>query len=140
MTYKHVLVAVDLKNSSDKVTEKAVSLAKSLGAELSVIHVDITHPDGDVREYDAAETKLLESEHKMLKDALTGLAGSVDHPINNTILVDGDVEKKLMEAVRKTGADLLVSGHHHGFWKRWWSSARKLVDIATVDLLLVNLE
>ncbi|TCS40384.1 universal stress protein [Reinekea marinisedimentorum] len=139
MSYKHIVVAVDLKDASETVTKKAVALAKSLGAEISLIHVDITHPDGDVREYDKAETQLLESEHKMLNDALTTMAGSLGVPIAHSMVVDGDVEKKLMETVSDLGADLLVSGHHHGFWKRWWSSARKLVDVATVDLLLVRL-
>lgn len=139
MTYKHIVVAVDLKSSSEKVTAKAEALAKSLGAELSVIHVDITHPDGDVREYDAAESRLLDSEHKALMGKLSLMTGSIDHPITNTMILDGDVEKKLMSTVHEIGADLLVAGHHHGFWKRWWSSARKLVDIATVDLLLINL-
>jgi universal stress protein A len=54
-------------------------------------------------------------------------------------VVGGDVEKTLMWEITKINADLFVCGHHHGFWNSWWSSARKLVNITIVDLLLIDL-
>ena len=137
MSYKHVLVAIDLSKPSDKVVSRAVSLAKNLDAKLSFINVDITHPDGDIRDYDQNETQLLNREHDELLKQLQELTELISYPVSNTLVVDGDVEEKLLETVDKIGADVLIAGHHHGFWNQWWSSARKLVNMATVDLLLI---
>ncbi|MFT6924642.1 MAG: universal stress protein A [Psychromonas sp.] len=138
MSYKHVLVAIDLTETSDIVISKAVSLAKNLDAKLSFISVDVSHPDKD-RDYDPLELKLIEQKRQELAAKLKELANLTDYPIANTLVVGGDVEETLMQEMTKIQADLLVCGHHHGFWNRWWSSARKLVNITIVDLLLIHL-
>ncbi|WP_372881149.1 universal stress protein [Psychromonas sp.] len=138
MSYKHVLVAIDLNEGSDIVISRAVSLAKNLDAKLSFICVDISHPDKG-RKYDRVEVKLIEDRHAQLVAKLEELAEVTDYPIKNTIVVGGDVEETLMETISKMDVDLLVCGHHHGFWNRWWSSARKLVNISIVDLLFIHL-
>ena len=138
MSYKHVLVAIDLTESSDIVISKAVSLAKNLDAKLSFISVDISHPDTD-RIYDPLEVKLIEQNREELIAKLKELAALTDYPITATKVVGGSVEETLMQEITKIKADLLVCGHHHGFWNRWWSSARKLVNITIVDLLLIHL-
>jgi len=138
MSYKHVLVAIDLTETSDIVISKAISLAKNLDAKLSFISIDISHPDKD-RVYDPVEVKLIEQKRASLSAKLQELGELTDYPIANTIVVGGDVEETLMQEITKIKADLLVCGHHHGFWNRWWSSARKLVNITVVDLLLIHL-
>jgi len=138
MSYKHVLVAIDLAETSDIVISKSVSLAKNLDAKLSFISVDISHPDKS-RVYDPVEVKLIEQKHQELVAQLKELAEITDYPITHSIVVGGEVEETLMQEMTKIKADLLVCGHHHGFWNRWWSSARKLIDITVVDLLLIHL-
>lgn len=138
MSYKHVLVAIDLAETSDIVISKAVSLAKNLDAKLSFISVDISHPDTD-RIYDPVEIKLIEQNREELTAKLKALAELTDYPITTIKVVGGDVEETLMQEIIGIKADLLVCGHHHGFWNRWWSSARKLINITVVDLLLIHL-
>ncbi|MFT7054034.1 MAG: universal stress protein A [Psychromonas sp.] len=138
MSYKHVLVAIDLTETSDMVISKAVSLAKNLDAKLSFISIDISHPDKN-RDYDPVEVKLIKQKRASLSAKLKELGKLTDYPIANTIVASGDVEEELMQEIAKIKADLLVCGHHHGFWNRWWSSARKLIDITVVDLLLIHL-
>ncbi len=41
MSYGHILVAVDLTDSSKKVIDKAVSLAKDEKSKLSLVYVDV---------------------------------------------------------------------------------------------------
>lgn len=43
--YKHILAAIDLSEDNRKVIEKAVDRARSNGAKLSVIHVDVDLKD-----------------------------------------------------------------------------------------------
>jgi len=139
MTYKHILVAIDIAEPSDKVIAKSVSLAKNIDAKISFVTVDISHLDADVIDYSPSEVHIIEEKCKLMKEKLDELLSVVEYPIENKMVVVGDVDEKLVETVNKINADLLVTGHHHGFWNRWWSSARKLVNIATGDLLLVHL-
>lgn len=139
MSYKHILVAVNLPEPNDIVISRAVSIAKNLDAKLSFVNVDIVHPDGEMRDYDSSESAIIAREHDVLMKQMQQIIELIDYPVENALIVDGDVEEKLIETVTDLKADLLVSGHHHGFWNRWWSSARKLVDMARVDLLLISL-
>lgn len=142
MKYKHILVALDLSDDSapsDLVVSKAVSLAKNLDAKLSFVHVDISHLDNDILDYDNAEKRLLDEKYNDLLVQLKALCEPIGYPVSNTLIIGGEVEEKLIQEVKELGVDLLVSGHHHGFWNRWWSSAHKLLDLTVVDLLLVRI-
>lgn len=142
MKYKHILVALDLAEESapsDLVISKAVSLAKNLDAKLSFIHVDTSHLDNDLLDYDNAETRLVNEKYQDLLTKLETLCEPVQYPISNMLVIGGEVEEKLIDEVKKLDVDLLVSGHHHGFWNHWWSSAHKLLDITDVDLLLIRI-
>lgn len=139
MSYKHIVVAIDLHEPSDVVIAKAVNLAESLKAKLSFVTVDISHLDMGLREYDPAESHLIQERYDTMMEQFTTLLDVVEYPIENKLVLMGEVEEKIVETVNAIGADLLISGHHHGFWNTWWSSARKLVGITPVDLLLIHI-
>ena len=136
MSYKHILVAVDLTKSSEIVISKAVSLAKEANAKLSFIHVDPNH----LSTSGARSTSLLampEVDNRKEKQELRALAARLDYPVENTLVVIGDLEVKLTTAVNQLDADLLVCGHHHDFWSRLLSSVRKIANTVNTDLLIV---
>ena len=139
MSYKHILVAIDLHEPNDTLIAKAVSLAKNIDAKISFVTVDISHLDTGLRDYDPAENRLINEKFDSMMVELVALLDSVEYPIENKLVVMGEVEEKLVETVNSLGADLLISGHHHGFWSGWWSSARKLINITPVDLLLIHI-
>lgn len=142
MKYKNILLAIDLARMNDPIDiiiSRAVSLAKNLDATLSLIHIDISHLDNDVLAYDKAEIRLINEKHQQLLTELKALCEPIEYPISNTLVLGGEVELKLIEAVKNMHIDLLISGHHHGYWNRWWSSAHKLLDLTVVDLLLIRI-
>jgi len=148
MIYKNIVVAIDLAQPSDLIIGKSLLLAKSLGANLSFIHVDISNLDADndisaadvVLPYNDAEAMVVSGLKRKLENQLEALCESIDYPVSNTVIVLGrEVESELAEAIKKMDVDLLVCGHHHGFWNHWWSSAHKLIDLTVVDLLLIRL-
>lgn len=142
MKYKHILVALDLardNEANDLVISKAVSLAKNLDAKLSFVHVDISHLDNDELSYDNAEIRILDEKYQSLLAKLKTICEPIEYPINEMLVIGGEVEVKLIEEVKELNVDLLITGHHHGFWNRWWSSAHKLLNITVVDLLLIRL-
>lgn len=141
MSYKHILVAVDLSQSSEKVLNRAVSLAKDTNAKLSLIFVDVDNVSNiGIANLEIATLPSIAEREKTLQQDLLSLASQADYPIENTIVVMGDFNRKVNAAVDKIGADLLVCGHHHDFWSRLLSAARKLVNSAVTDLLIVYLD
>jgi universal stress protein A len=139
MSYKHILVAVDLSESSEKVINKAVSLAKDAKANLSLIFVDDIANIGVVT-IEVAPLPSVEEREKKLKGELQELADKADYQFDNIIVVTGDLKNKLVATVKKMNIDLLVCGHHRDFWSRLLSSVRKLINSVAADLLIVNLD
>ncbi len=139
MSYKHILVAVNLSQPSDQVISRAVSLAKNIDAKLSFISVDIHHLDPDMYGFDPEEMRNIERDYGKLLDKMDEITSVISYPIEKKLVLMGEVEEQIIESVKKLEVDLIVSGHHHGFWNRWWSSAHKLVNMTPVDLLLIHI-
>lgn len=147
MSYKHILVAVDLSKSSEVVIHKAVSLAKDANAKLSFIYVDANYVSNIANISSSGLTKLTfdkaaikEKEKNILQTELNALAEQTDYPITNKLVVMGDFKDKLTTTINNMDIDLLICGHHHDFWSRLLSSVRKLINTVTIDFLIVYLE
>ncbi|MBA5761279.1 universal stress protein [Vibrio sp. 404] len=128
MSYKHILVAVDLSHTSQVVINKAVSLAKSENCKLSFVFVDVD------------KIVLAPKEEQALHGELNTLAEQTDYPITDTIVVIGDLHIKLSAIVKEKDIDLVVCGHHHKFTSRLFSSIPKLANAVEADLLVVYLD
>ncbi|AJR06482.1 universal stress protein [Photobacterium gaetbulicola] len=127
MSYEHILVAVDLSQSSQEVIEKAVSLARSAKCKLSFAHVNVDR------------VALTPKEQHTLEEELQTLAEQCGYPITDTFVVIGDLHIKLSGIVKKKNIDLVVCGHHHKLFSRIFSSIPKLANAVEADLLVVYL-
>lgn len=139
-TYQHILVAIDLRADNHPVLDKAIALAKTHSAKLSVIHVDV-----DLREI---YTEMIDIDIGELQDhALTEtrtkmeqiLAG-VGFPLEKKLVISGDLGEQVNEAIERYGIDLLVCGHHQNFWSLLISSARQLMNQVDCDMLVVPIK
>jgi universal stress protein A len=142
MNYEHILVTVNLTKINQEVIDRALSLAKAMGAKVSFIHVDIGCMDNVSILKEGSDTPVEEiSKSKSeLQRQLQALAERADYPITNTLVVSGGLRYKLEKTIRKMDVDLLVCGHHHNFWSRVVSLVRELVDTSPIDLLIVHLD
>lgn len=142
MNYEHILVTVNLTKINQEVIDRALSLAKAMGAKVSFIHVDIGCMDNVSILKEGSDTPVEEiSKSKSeLQRQLQALAERADYPITNTLVVSGGLRYKLEQTIRKMDVDLLVCGHHHNFWSRVVSLVRELVDTSPIDLLIVHLD
>lgn len=139
MSYKHILIAVDLSPESKLLVDKAVSLARPYNAKVSLIHVDVNYSDlytglidvnlGDMQKRLSQETH----------SALTELSASAGYPIAETLSGSGDLCQVLVDAIKQYQVDLVVCGHHQDFWSKLMSSARQLINTIHVDMLIVPL-
>ncbi|CCO80415.1 universal stress protein UspA [Erwinia amylovora] len=139
MSYKHILIAVDLSPESKLLVDKAVSLARPYNAKVSLIHVDVNYSDlytglidvnlGDMQKRLSQETH----------SALTELSASAGYPIAETLSGSGDLCQVLVDTIKQYQVDLVVCGHHQDFWSKLMSSARQLINTIHVDMLIVPL-
>ncbi|MCG9713684.1 universal stress protein [Shewanella insulae] len=128
MSYKHILVAVDLSESSRAVIDKAVTLARGGNSKVSFVYVDVDS---------VAITPQEESE---MQQELQAMATLSDYPIAETLVVIGDLHMKLAGIAKERNVDLLVCGHHHKFLSSLFSSVPKVANAVEADLLVVYLD
>jgi nucleotide-binding universal stress UspA family protein len=115
--YKHLLIAVDGSELSDKALGQGVGLAKTLGARVTIVHVSLPWSSiavGEIavmfppQEYEAnmaaAATQLLER-MKKAADA-GGITAAVEH------VSDAHPDRAILATAEKYGCDLLVMGSH----------------------------
>ena len=135
-SYQHILAAIDLGNSNDVVLQKAIALARTHAAKLSVIHVDMDvqnlYTDMIDIELEQVQDSMLQETRTKLEQALSGL----DFPIDKKLILCGDLGEKVNEAIELYGIDLLVCGHHQSFWSLLVSSARQLMNSVECDMLV----
>lgn len=139
MSYKHILIAVDLSPESKLLVAKAVSIASPYQAKVSLIHVDVNYSDlytglidvnlGDMQKRISEETH----------SALKALSDSAGYPVSETLSGSGDLGQVLVDAIKQYDVDLVVCGHHQDFWSKLMSSARQLINTVHVDMLIVPL-
>ncbi len=144
MSYKHILVAVDLSKSSKVVIDKGVALAKDANCTLSFIFVDVKYVSNIALRQPKTGKVIVHDDNvqevERLHLQLQELADQVDYPVANTLAVIGDLNEKLHTKIKELDVDLLVCGHHHDLWSNLTTSVNKFVKTAVSDLLIVYLK
>lgn len=143
MSYKHILVAVDLSPDSRVVVDKAISLAKDVSADLSFIHIDASYNElyrvgGGFIDINVEEG-FKHAEHES-QVQLQNLANESDYPIKHCLVGTGELEHELKHAIVEHKVDLVICGHHQDFWSVLLSSTKQLINNVPVDLLVVPLK
>ncbi|MBU2895812.1 universal stress protein UspA [Vibrio hepatarius] len=139
MSYQHILVAVDLSEDSKILVDKAISLAKPLGAEVSFIHIDVNYAELYTGLIDI---NLAETQHQAIEASqqqLQKFAEHANYPIKHTLVGSGDLGNELCDTIKEFNIDIVVCGHHQDFWSKLLSSTRQLINCSPVDMLVVPL-
>ena len=137
--YNHVLVAVDLSDESAFLLEKAAKIAKRNDAKLSIIHVDVNFSDLYTGLIDVNMSSMQDRISTETHQALTQLAEQAGYPITEKLSGSGDLGQVLTDAIEQYDVDLLVTGHHQGFWSKLMSSTRQVMNNIAIDMLVVPL-
>ena len=109
--WKKICCAIDLSDSSRIVVDKAASLARRLQAELTLLHVYVSHAASPEILLERVERATLELEQKMAgyQREAERLAGV---PVETTILTDGGAAAEIVRFARDGGFDVVVMGTH----------------------------
>jgi nucleotide-binding universal stress UspA family protein len=125
---KKVLIAIDYNPSAQKVAEIGYQLAKSMNAEVSLLHIlanDAYYstleptPAMGFGNFTTAEFFIYVNKDGLKKAAqyyLESVANHLNDPSVQTILAEGDFANEIMIIAKATGADLIVMGSHSRRW------------------------
>lgn len=142
LSYKKILVAVDLSEASRKVLERAADFAAQSKAELNVLHVIEFSPFAYAGEFSATLDPNLE------QTLVTGAQESLAEVCKEfTIAPDrqfverGSVKMVVNEMAAQTKSDLIVVGSHshHGFELLLGSRANAILHSAKCDVYVVRM-
>lgn len=140
MSYKHILVAVDLSETSKFLIEKSILIARPYKTKISIIHVNINYSDM----YTGLINVNLNDIQKLIyvdtNNALKKLSQNTDYKFSKILNSQGKLNKVLIKTVTKYDIDLLICGHHQDFLSNFMSSARQIINTIHIDVLVVPLK
>jgi nucleotide-binding universal stress UspA family protein len=123
-----VIIALDYDPTAQKVAETGFSFAKSMGAEVTLLHV-ITDPAYySSREYSPIMGFAGHTSTTPFKlDSIEGLKSASNHFLDyskqhlddksiQTMVEEGDVADSILKAAKNIQADLIVLGSHSRKW------------------------
>ena len=138
--YQRIMLAVDLTEESNRVAERALSLARVFNAELHIVHViePLSLAYGGDIPMDLSSVQ--EQIHDQAKSHLAEFAATLNVPADRQYLIFGRPESEIQRAAEAKGADVIVVGSHgrHGLALLLGSTANGVLHGATCDVLAVR--
>lgn len=139
-TIKHILVPTDFSAASERSIAAALDVARAFDARVTLLHVwslpsigyaeGLAWPIDDLQQ--AAREALVDLQAKTAKI----------YPKTESVLLEGNEWKQILETVKKRGCDLVVMGTHgrRGLPRLLLGSvAEKVVRLSPVPVLTVGL-
>ena len=119
MSYRHLLVPTDGSDLSAKAVQQAVELCQSLGARLTVFHVQTNFPISlvgvgeliDPHAIDALVTAARDNAQRILGEA-QAMAQAAGVPCDQDSVVHALPFAAIVEAADRHGVDLIVMASH----------------------------
>ncbi|WP_417362722.1 universal stress protein [Galbibacter sp.] len=118
---KKVLIALDYNPSSEKVVMDGYKLAKSMGAEVCLLHV-ITNLQYYGSQYPAFmgfesmnlsyDPKIHDEMKNIAREYVSTVASHIGDETLKTHVAEGDTAKAILDYAKAWGADLIVMGTH----------------------------
>ncbi|RYY75655.1 MAG: universal stress protein [Gammaproteobacteria bacterium] len=137
--YRHILVGLDLTDETPQVLSKAIKIARTYKAQLSIAHVlePITFAYGgdmplDISDVQAQQVQRIENE-------LQELIKNIDYPVAQEHVLVGQPASELHYLAEQQEADLIIVGSHgrKGFALLLGSTPNSVLHGATCDVLAV---
>lgn len=107
-----VIAASDASEQSDAVVAAAIDLAKSIGADVSVVSVLTEHRLNDLRQSLGSEEAYTDAVVTLISDALTDQVGRVtgEPDAAQRLVLQGPVGDTIVAHANSVGADYLALG------------------------------
>jgi len=149
---KRILIALDFDQSAQKVAETGFSLAKTLDAEVTLLHVvtDPLHYNTykhitvmGFAGFDDSVPLIMNSEEELKKESLRFLERTKHHLGDKsikTIVKEGDVSELILETAQELHAEIIAIGSHSRKWLEnivMGSVAEKVLRLTVLPLFII---
>jgi len=148
MSYKNVLIAVDLTEESDQVLAKAMHVAEADGANLALVHVvkPIEHVYGGfgavglAGDFSAQMATLEQQAVSHAQQQLAKMGKDMGVSGDQQFVPVGSASREIHRIAEEEGMDLIVIGSHgrHGLGLLLGSTANGVLHGASCDVLAVR--
>lgn len=141
MSYKNLLVAVDLSNESDRIIERAIELADNQTDRIMLVHVwEPVAAAYPIDAYAINLTKLQEESMAIAAQRLASIAGKHGIQSNRQMVLAGAAATEVRSMAEDIHADLIVIGSHGttGWKLLLGSTANKVLHGAPCDIMTVR--
>jgi universal stress protein A len=140
-TWRHILVAVDLSDDSERVVQRALDVAQRYAGSVRLLHVVEYVP---VEPMGEALLPSMQIEEELLRGArarLDRLAEQFGIAPDDRILRSGSTKVEILRAAREAGVDLIVLGsrERHGLAIILNLTEDTVLHAAPCDVLAVRL-
>lgn len=142
LNYRHVLIATDLSQETDKIADHAKLIAQHSGAKISIIHVvqhtPIVYGGGEFSI--PLDINIEETLRQHAQQALSQVSSRLGIAEQDQYLETGSIKVAVVEVAQEIGADLIVVGTHghRGIEKMLGSTANAILHAAKCDVLTVR--
>jgi nucleotide-binding universal stress UspA family protein len=125
---KKVLIALDYDQTAQKVAEQGYSLAESMDAEVTLLHVitDLVYYSSQeyspvmgfqgYMEMGPLQTVTMEGLKNTTLDYLNNIKSHLGESSIKTMVKEGDFAETILEAAKEVQADIIVMGSHSRKW------------------------
>jgi universal stress protein A len=142
LSYKHILLATDLSEDTDKLADHAKLLSERSKAKISIVHViehtPIVYGGGEFSV--PLDMNLEEALRTRATRALAKLGKRLGISEKEQYIETGSIKTAVVNLAKKIGVDLIVVGAHgrHGVEKLLGSTANAILHAAACDVLTVR--
>jgi len=146
---KKILIAIDYNPSTQVVAEKGYALAKTMNAEIILVHAvsDAAYysmPYSPIMGYEGfiIDNSLVMAD-QLIKEAKKFLTATAKHLGDEQIItqvLEGDVSTAILDYAKENGVDLMILGSHShsGLYKLFVGSVtEKLLQHTQIPLLVI---
>ncbi|NQY43288.1 MAG: universal stress protein [Legionellales bacterium] len=138
MSYKHILIATDLSNITDKLLKKGSQLGWLFEAKISLLHVVSQIPV-----YGYADGSVIRIENELVNqatDEVNKIGKQFNIPAEDTYVKIGSVIDIILEFAKENSVDLILIGSHgrSGLRRLLGSCASSIVHGTNLDVFIVH--
>lgn len=145
MSYTHMLVAIDFSEATDRVVRRAIELATTLDARITLLHVvDYLPPIGFADDFSPSPAVLIDEDELIAngRRSLDEIVARLKLPADlSRIVLIGPPKQEIIRAATDHGADLIVIGSHgvRGLSRLLGTTASGVLNDAVCDVLAVRI-
>lgn len=142
--YRKILLATDFSECSDQTADRALKIARGLGAEICLLHVLEPMPmlDSTYADVFPVDLGLTRQILELSKGRLEKLAERLNVPMDRQWVEIGSPKAEIVRIAEEQHIDLIVLGTHgrHGLGILLGSTAASVIHHAGCDVLTVRLK